>query len=504
MQLVRRGQAAAFEVIYERHCAGGVLARLPDGRLARRRRGRRAGGVPEHLALGRALRALARVGAHVAAGDRPPPRRSTRCGARSCTSAGGRATRGIEETLETGERTDVEVARHEEAATVRAALGHLPSEQSQVIELAYFGGFTHTEIAEMLETPVGTVKGRMRLGLEKMRHALGGGAGEPGMSDARARSRALGRRGRRLPARRAGAATSSERFEAHLADCPACRRDVADLQVAADALPVSVPPIRPPAALKGRIMAVVERGGRAARGRRRPRRRGRSPARRRRRRGALRPPGSMRPGVALACALALLAGGGAGRRPAERRRGRAHGRREHARRRAPTCGSRSATTARRSWRGHMPAPPSGPHLPGLAQAPRQATPSRRRCCGRRASDGSAEVAVPGSLDGVEAVLVTDEPEGGSRGADQAARDHRQRPLDLSAEPRLLGSALDGHLLPPSLARDGRLVLELRQADLPGLHDDDAGRDALPGLRAASGSRCTRCARCTSTRSSPTS
>ena len=58
---------------------------------------------------------------------------------------------------------------------MRAALGHLPSEQSQVIELAYFGGFTHTEIAQMLETPVGTVKGRMRLGLEKMRHALGGG-----------------------------------------------------------------------------------------------------------------------------------------------------------------------------------------------------------------------------------------------------------------------------------------------------------------------------------------
>jgi RNA polymerase sigma-70 factor (ECF subfamily) len=38
-----------------------------------------------------------------------------------------------------------------------------------VIELAYFAGFTHTEIADMLEIPVGTVKGRMRLGLEKLR-----------------------------------------------------------------------------------------------------------------------------------------------------------------------------------------------------------------------------------------------------------------------------------------------------------------------------------------------
>ena len=43
-----------------------------------------------------------------------------------------------------------------------------------MIELAYFGGFTHTEIAEMLDTPVGTVKGRMRLGLDKLRSRLRG------------------------------------------------------------------------------------------------------------------------------------------------------------------------------------------------------------------------------------------------------------------------------------------------------------------------------------------
>ena len=50
----------------------------------------------------------------------------------------------------------------------------LPAEQVQVIELAYFGGFSHSEISEMLETPIGTVKGRMRLGLTKMRTALAG------------------------------------------------------------------------------------------------------------------------------------------------------------------------------------------------------------------------------------------------------------------------------------------------------------------------------------------
>ena len=57
---------------------------------------------------------------------------------------------------------------------MRALLGGLPAEQRTVIELAYFGGFTHVEIAEMLEAPVGTVKGRMRLGLEKMRRGMEG------------------------------------------------------------------------------------------------------------------------------------------------------------------------------------------------------------------------------------------------------------------------------------------------------------------------------------------
>ncbi|MGH2994179.1 MAG: sigma-70 family RNA polymerase sigma factor [Solirubrobacterales bacterium] len=67
------------------------------------------------------------------------------------------------------ERTDAEALRRETARQVRGALGALPNEQSQVIELAYFGGFTHSEIAKMLGMPLGTVKGRMRLGLEKIR-----------------------------------------------------------------------------------------------------------------------------------------------------------------------------------------------------------------------------------------------------------------------------------------------------------------------------------------------
>jgi RNA polymerase sigma-70 factor, ECF subfamily len=74
-----------------------------------------------------------------------------------------------------GELTEDEALRRETADEVRGAIGGLPGEQSRVIELAYFGGFSHSEIAEMLGVPLGTVKGRMRLGLEKIRSELAEG-----------------------------------------------------------------------------------------------------------------------------------------------------------------------------------------------------------------------------------------------------------------------------------------------------------------------------------------
>jgi anti-sigma-K factor RskA len=188
----------------------------------------------------------------------------------------------------------------------------------------------------------------------------------------------------------------SERFEAHLAECAICRRDVDDLRVAADALPVSVPLMRPPEALKGRIMAVVS--SEAARPRRAPRRW----------------PGAwlMRPGVALACVLALLAAGGLA---GVLLRGGEEARTVLAQTRAPGAEVRleirddgSTLVAR-----NMPAPPQGRiyqvwlKRPGKDPEPTSVLWSVR-------GDGSAEVAVPGSLDGVEAVLVTDEPAGGSK------------------------------------------------------------------------------------------
>ncbi len=174
MQLVRHGDARAFEIVYERHSAAafslayrmmgtraGAEDVTQDAFLSLWRSGARydrARGSVRTWVLGivhhRAIDALRRATVH----DR---RRA--------------GDEGIEERFEAAERTDVEAARREEAGTVRGALETLPADQCQVIELAYFGGFTHTEIAEMLEAPVGTIKGRMRLGLKKMRAQLGEG-----------------------------------------------------------------------------------------------------------------------------------------------------------------------------------------------------------------------------------------------------------------------------------------------------------------------------------------
>jgi RNA polymerase sigma-70 factor, ECF subfamily len=174
MQLVRRGDARAFEVVYERHSPAAFS-------LAYRMMGTRSGAED---VTQEAFRSMWRSGARY---DRA--RGSVRTWVlgivhHRAIDALRRATvhdrrragdDGIEERFEARERTDVEAARREEAGAVRGALSSLPPDQVQVIELAYFGGFTHTEIAEMLDAPVGTIKGRMRLGLKKMRAQLGEG-----------------------------------------------------------------------------------------------------------------------------------------------------------------------------------------------------------------------------------------------------------------------------------------------------------------------------------------
>jgi RNA polymerase sigma-70 factor, ECF subfamily len=72
-----------------------------------------------------------------------------------------------DETLE-----DVAFARID-AQRVRAALAGLPPEQREPIELGFFGGITHEEIARRVDAPLGTIKTRIRSGLRKLRNALG-------------------------------------------------------------------------------------------------------------------------------------------------------------------------------------------------------------------------------------------------------------------------------------------------------------------------------------------
>ena len=65
-----------------------------------------------------------------------------------------------------------DAVRHDDGAQVRAALGQIPAEQRRAVELAFFSGLTHEQIAEQLATPLGTIKARIRRGLLKLRDVL--------------------------------------------------------------------------------------------------------------------------------------------------------------------------------------------------------------------------------------------------------------------------------------------------------------------------------------------
>src|SRR3954465_2179109 len=185
--LMARGDARAFETIYERHsgAAYSLAYRMVGARSVAEdvtqeaflnlwRSGAhydRVRGSVRTWILGivhhRAIDALRRTSVHsrrrsddeTAAERLAAPHRVDEDGARSAAA-------------------QTAAAAPDGARCVRRGVGVLPADQLKVIELAYFGGFTHVEIAEMLDSPVGTVKGRMRLGLKKMREALAHGAVE--------------------------------------------------------------------------------------------------------------------------------------------------------------------------------------------------------------------------------------------------------------------------------------------------------------------------------------
>lgn len=172
MRLVQDGDARAFEVVFERHVDAAFS-------LACRMCGRRA--TAEDV-VQEAFLSLWRASAGY-----DPARGSVRAwvlrvvhnrAVDSFRRTEARSSRdvsdiGLAQLLPAAELTEVEAERRDDARLVRSALNDLTVDQRRVIELAYFGGLSHTEIAEMLELPTGTVKGRMRLGLTKLRTTLG-------------------------------------------------------------------------------------------------------------------------------------------------------------------------------------------------------------------------------------------------------------------------------------------------------------------------------------------
>ncbi len=88
--------------------------------------------------------------------------------------ASGRRTRLAERlAAEPHEHDELRITDTLERDRVRAALAALPPEQRTPLELAYYGGKTHTEISRELDAPLGTVKSRIAIGLRKLAAALG-------------------------------------------------------------------------------------------------------------------------------------------------------------------------------------------------------------------------------------------------------------------------------------------------------------------------------------------
>jgi len=169
---ISRGDQAALGQLYEPVRRDRARDGLPGRPGPRGRRRGRPGRVRGGLAPRRQLRAGA------------CRRRAAGCSrsstaARSTGSAAGRGRPGAVAAAADESGLWPEASSRRQRAEIVAALEALPGEQREAIELAFFGGLTHVEIAERTGQPSGMIKERMRLGLIKLRTVLQGREVEP-------------------------------------------------------------------------------------------------------------------------------------------------------------------------------------------------------------------------------------------------------------------------------------------------------------------------------------
>jgi anti-sigma factor RsiW len=201
-----------------------------------------------------------------------------------------------------------------------------------------------------------------------------------------------------------------EAFAEHLRTCDLCRREVEELRVAAEALPLTAEPVDPPPELRDRIMEVVRAEARPQDDAGRRERRGRAAGRARRRRlgGAGRVPLAVAACALLALGVAaglLLGDTGGGERSVQARVAVAGA--------SGTLHVQDNGDAQLVVRG-LPAPPPGRVYQVWRKQPGAKVPKPTDALFSVSRDGTATVDVPGGVEGVDQVLVSDEPKRGSR------------------------------------------------------------------------------------------
>lgn len=169
MKLVKDGNVAAFGVLYDRYSARALRV----ARAVCRDEGRAEEALQEtFISIWNSRGAYDSRGAVAPWVLRVARNRAVDVARRNGRHAGHRASAEILETLSCPAGVCEQVLAKSRGRDLLCALDHLPEQQREAIVLAFYGQLTHVQIAECLAIPLGTVKGRIRLGLNQMRLAL--------------------------------------------------------------------------------------------------------------------------------------------------------------------------------------------------------------------------------------------------------------------------------------------------------------------------------------------